>query len=401
LNNLLAGARIKSEAGGGHPPSAANRNLSKKLPKIIVIVGSTASGKSALAIKIAKHLSQHSTGAEIVSADSRQIYRGMDIGTAKPEIQRILGISNFAYSAEAASAAKAGQFLISKQTPNPKSQKLKNLITNPLIAEGISHYLIDIKNPDQEYTVARYKKDCIAAIRKILKKGKLPILVGGTGLYVKAVVENLEIPAVKPNPDLRRKLEQRIEKQGLETLCRELVERDPEAAQTVDAKNPRRVIRALEIAMMTKRPFSSQRKKGQALFDPLKIGIMPPRDEFRKRIEGRVDEMVNNGLVAEVKNLIKKYGTKPAAFDAIGYREIIDYLQAQTNVENFPRKSAILNEAIDVIKKNTLSFAKRQMTWFKKDPEIKWIKNDREALALIEEFLNPAIPLSTPPKKSF
>ena len=297
-------------------------------PKLIVIVGSTASGKSALAIKIARKFN-----CEIVSADSRQIYRRMDIGTAKP----------------------------------PKKEM-----------DEIKHNLIDIKNPNEEYTVADYKKDAVKAIGKIIKDGKLPILAGGTGLYIKAVVENLKIPEVKPNPALRKKLERRIGKEGLEKLFRELVEFDPEAAYIVDGKNPRRVIRALEIALTTKKPFSAQRKKGEPLFDALKIGITIPWEKLREKIETRVDEMVKDGLVNEVDGLIRKYGNKQIAFDAIGYREIISYLNGNIT----------LPEATELIKKNTSAFAKRQMTWFGKDKEIKWIKNEKEAVALVKKFLH-------------
>ncbi len=330
-------------------------------PKLIVVVGPTASGKSALAVKVAKQFD-----GEIVSADSRQIYRGMNIGTAK--------------------------------------------MTKKEMGE-IEHHLINIKNPDEEYTVAQYKKDAVDAIEKIIKRGKLPILAGGTGLYVKAVVENLEIPEVKANAKLRERLEREVDAKGIEHLFRQLVKLDPEAAYIVDGKNPRRVIRALEIAITTKKPFSAQRKKGTPLFDTLQIGIMIPQEKLRKRIETRVDEMVKDGLVNEVNGLIKKYGSKPVAFDAIGYREIIQYLAADKcrskklinadtisiNQPNLHGSVYSLLEAVADIKKKTWAFAKRQMTWFsakgrsasggKKDKEIKWVKNEKEAIGLIKKFL--------------
>mgnify|MGYP001593690091 CR=1 FL=1 len=302
--------------------------MQNHLPKIIVIVGPTASGKTDLAIKLAQKFN-----GEIISADSRQIYKEMDIGTAKPDYE--------------------------------ETRKIK-------------HHLIDIKNPDEDYTVAEYKKDAIAAIEKIIKRGKVPVLAGGTGLYVKAVTDNLEIPSVKPNPALRRKLENKIEKNGLESVYRELLELDPEAAYIVDGKNPRRVIRALEIAISTKKPFSAQRKKGKQLFDALKIGMKISDTELQKRIDKRADEMIKNGLLEEVKKLVKKYGERQVAFDAIGYKEMIAFL----------KKEISLAEAIDSIKKNTRSFAKRQMTWFRKDKEIKWVKDRDEALQLAKKFLN-------------
>jgi len=299
----------------------------EKLPKIIAVVGPTASGKTDLAIKIARKFD-----CEIISADSRQIYKGMDIGTAKPTTAEI---------------------------------------------KAIKHYLIDIKNPDEDYAVAEYKKDAVEAINKIIKKGKTPILVGGTGLYIKAVVENLEIPSVKPDWTLRKKLENKIKKEGLESIYRELIKIDPEAVYIVDGKNPRRVIRALEVAILTKKPFSAQRKKGKQIFETLEIGIKLSDLTLQKRIAKRADEMIKEGLPDEVKKLVKKYGEKQIAFDAIGYKEIISFL----------KKEISLAQASDLIKKNTRAFAKRQMTWFRKDKEINWIEKESDALKLAGKFL--------------
>jgi len=301
--------------------------------KLIVIVGPTASGKTALSIKLAKEYN-----GEVVSADSRQIYRGMDIGTAKP-----------------------------------------------LDLEGVPHWILDIKNPNQNYTVAQYKKDAIKAIKDIQRRGKLPIMVGGTGLYVKAVVENLDIPKIKANPQLREKIEKEAEKNGLNFVFQKLVELDPEAAYIIDSKNPRRVIRALEITLLTKKPFSAQRKSGKPLFNILEIGISIEKEELKERINLRVNEMIMAGLVDEVKGLIKKYpprlgeagGTHVQAFDAIGYREIIDYLANKKTLE----------QAAEEIKMNTWHYAKRQMTWFNADKKIHWIKDCEEAGNLIDSFL--------------
>ena len=288
-------------------------------PQIIVIVGPTASGKTQLAIKLAKKYN-----GEIVSADSRQVYRGMDIGTAKP-------------------------------SPEERRQ--------------IPNHLIDIKNPDEEYTLAEYKKDCLAVIKKILNKGKLPILVGGTGLYVSAVVDNWEIPEVKPNTELRAKLEKELKEKGVRNLYEKLIKLDPEAAYIVDPRNPRRIIRALEIISGSGKLFSEQRKKGKKFFNALKIGLNPPKEELKKRINKRVDEMIKKGLVEEVRGLVQKYGADTPAFDAIGYREIIDCLKNKIS----------LQDAAALMKKNTWTYAKRQMTWFRKDKEIKWINNQKEA----------------------
>ena len=171
------------------------------------------------------------------------------------------------------------------------------------------------------------------------------------------------------------------EKEGLEAVYRELVERDPEAAYIVDGKNPRRVVRALEVTILTNKPFSAQRKKGEKLFKTLKIGVRFPAEVLKKRIYKRADKMVKSGLVGEVKRLVKKYGGRQIAFDAIGYKEIIDYLNEKIS----------LKEAIELMNKNTLNFAKRQMTWFKKDKEIIWVKNLTEANKLVKKFLQSGL----------
>jgi tRNA dimethylallyltransferase len=300
--------------------------------KLIVILGPTASGKTDLSIKLAKKYN-----GEIVSADSRQIYKGMDIGTAKP-----------------------------------------------LDLQGIPHWLLDIKNPNQPYAVGEYKKDAVKIIRQILKRKKLPILVGGTGLYIKAVVDNLDIPRVEANPLLRAKIEKEINEKGLNFIFKKLVKLDPEAAYIVDPKNPRRIVRALEITLLTKKPFSLQRKSGKPLFDILELGINVPKEKLKERINRRVDQMLKNGLVEEVKKLVKKYppsgeagGAHEQAFDAIGYREIIDFLNKKSTAE----------QPAEAIKINTWHYAKRQMTWFKKDKKIIWIESPKEADELCRDWL--------------
>ena len=298
-----------------------------KNKKLIVILGPTASGKTKLAVKLAKEFK-----GEIVSADSRQIYCGLDIGTAKPT----------------------------------KKQQV-----------AVKHYLIDIKKLNQLYSTGQYKKEAIKIINKIIKNNKIPFLVGGTGLYIKAIIDNLEIPTVKPDWKLRNKLELKIKKQGLKALYDQLIKIDPEAAYIIDSNNPRRIIRALEIALKTKKPFSQQRKKGELLFNILEIGLNPIKNKLRKEIEKRTDKMVKIGLVKEVKDLIKIYDKNLPCFDAIGYQEIIDYLEEKTS----------LKEAVSKIKKNTWHYSKRQMTWFKKDKKIHWIKNQKEAERLVKKFL--------------
>lgn len=304
--------------------------MSKKLstkPKIVVVVGPTASGKTGLAIQLAKKFN-----GEVISGDSRQIYRGMDIGTAKPT---------------------------KKET------------------EEIKHYLIDIKNPNETYTAADFKNDALRAIKKILDRGKLPIIAGGTGLYVKAVVDNLDIPAVKPDPAFRAELEHDISTKGLAAVYEKLVRLDPETAYIVDPYNPRRVIRALEITHATKKPFSEQRRKGEQLWHAMKIGIALPRETLVKKIDDRVHAMMREGLVDEVQNLMRRYGADIPALDAIGYREIIDAIKGKCS----------MSEATSAIKQNTRQFARRQLTWFRADPEIRWIETLEEAETLVREFL--------------
>jgi tRNA dimethylallyltransferase len=295
-------------------------------PKIVVVIGPTASGKSSLAVKIARKFN-----GEIVSADSRQIYRGMDIGTAKPPI-----------------------------------------------SQGIPHHLIDIKNPNEDYSAGQYKKDAIRAINEIIEQEKLPILVGGTGLYVSVVINNWEIPKIKENKKLRKKLGKEIKEKGLDFVFRKLIKIDPEAAYIVDPKNPRRVIRALEIAFVSGKKFSQQRKIGKPLYDVLEIGINPPTEILNKRIVERIKKMIRDGLVDEVKKLTKKYGYRCKAFDAIGYREIIDYL----------KKRVTLDEAMNQMDKNTRRYAKRQIIWFKKyNPKTHWVKNYKSAEKMVKQFM--------------
>lgn len=329
-----------------------SKNLStpKYLPNIVVIVGPTASGKSDLAIKLAQKYN-----GEIISADSRQIYTGMNIGTAKPPISP-------------ARPSRAGAKL---SVPTAVGT------SKPVYSCGISHHLIDIKNPNEEYSVAEYKKECLEKIYDILRRKKLPIIVGGTGLYVKAVVDNLKIPEIKANPKLRSELEKELKENGLEHLYQKLLKLDPEAAYIIDPKNPRRVIRALEITLESNKPFSQQREKGAKLFDVLKIGVAVASTKLKKKIGSRVDAMLKDGLVDEVQNLIKQYPLDTSAFEAIGYREIIEYFKLKKT----------LKEAIEEIKQNTWQYAKRQLTWFKADKEINWIKNKGEAERLLRRFV--------------
>ena len=325
------------------------------LPKVIVIVGPTASGKSTLGIKLAQKYN-----GEIISADSRQIYREMNVGTAKP-------IRDHANTKRInANKSRIGNVGLAR-----------NSHTLAFYLHGVPHHLLDIKNPNEEYSVAEYKKEAIDRIFEIIRRKKLPIIVGGTGLYIKAVADNLKIPEVKANPKLRAELELELKEKGIEHLYSKLLKLDPEAAYIIDPKNPRRVIRALEITIESQKPYSAQRQKGEPLFDALKIGLGIPKTKLKRKLEIRVDQMVQNGLVEEVQQLIRRYPLDTPAFEAIGYRELIAYFKLKKS----------LKDAIEEIKQNTWLYAKRQMTWFRADKEIKWIKNQTEAFRLVKKFL--------------
>ncbi len=294
----------------------------KKLPKLIVILGSTATGKTGLATKLAKKFN-----GEIISADSRQIYKEMTIGTAQPTKKEM---------------------------------------------KAIPHYLIDIISPNENFNVALYKKRTLKIIKNIQEKDKVPFLVGGTGLYIQAIVDNILYPKVVQQKRLRKKLEIK-DKKELFQIYKKL---DPKGARFIDKKNKRRLIRAIEVCQITKKPFWDQRRKDRPLFNNLQIGIRLPKKELEKKISKRIEKMFKLGLEKEVKKLIKKYGWI-FSLQTIGYQEWNDYFKRKIE-----KKTVKEN-----IKFHTLQFAKRQMTWFKRDKRIFWIKNYQEAAKLIEKFL--------------
>lgn len=298
-------------------------------PKLIVILGPTASGKSEWAIKLAKKFN-----GEIISADSRQIYRGMDIGTAKP-----------------------------------------------FDRGGVPHHLIDNVNPEEEFTVAQYKKMAIEKIKEIQSQGKIPFLVGGTGLYIQAVVDNLEIPKVVPSQALRRKLEEK----STEELFEDLKRLDPKTAQIIDRKNKRRLIRALEVKILSGISFVSAKKIGEPLFDTLQIGIKISREKLYKNIDKRVEEQIEQGLESEVSNIYEELSKKMPeekiwqlpSMSGICYQEFKEYLEGKID----------LPEVIKLIQLHCRQYARRQLTWFKRDKRIHWVKNLEETEKLISEFL--------------
>ncbi|MDA2936298.1 tRNA (adenosine(37)-N6)-dimethylallyltransferase MiaA [Patescibacteria group bacterium AH-259-L05] len=355
--------------------------MQKQLPKLIIILGPTASGKTELGIRLAKKFD-----GEIISADSRTIYKEMDIGTAKPR-------------------------------PNPALfEKELNMSgrVQALIIQGIPHYMIDIVSLNQEFTVAQFKQRAQKIISDIHKRKKIPFLVGGTMLYIQTLVDNFTIPRVPPDTKLRKKLESIITRKGLEHVYNQLITLDPGAKDFVQYQNPRRIIRALEVCIKTKKPFSQLRKKGKPLFNTLQIGIYTDREKLYKRINMRVDSMVDKGLIQEVKNLYQKYPHNRVLANTICYQEFSPYLSRGLHPRNdkgvkndtssvisqtpsvFPRgerddkkgeREGELLKTIEEIKKNTRHYARRQTTWWKSDKRIHWIQNYTQAQKLVSTFL--------------
>ncbi len=287
--------------------------------KVVVICGPTASGKTALSIELAKKI-----GGEVVSCDSMQIYKDMDIGTAKPTIEEM---------------------------------------------QGIKHYMIDILSPDERYSVADYKVQAKKAIREIIEKGKTPIVVGGTGLYVDSLIYEIEYPNIQFDEKYRAKLEKQVEEKGLEELYKKAEEIDPEAIQKISKNDKKRILRILEIYHATGKNKTEQEKKSREKepeFDYLVYGLNMPREKLYKKIDLRVDVMIKQGLIEEVKKVYKKYRKFPTAMQGLGYKEVVEYLNNNLTKE----------EMIDKIKQETRRYAKRQMTWFRKNKQTIWLDTE-------------------------
>jgi tRNA dimethylallyltransferase len=298
---------------------------------LVVIAGPTASGKTALALALAERL-RPAWEAEVVSADARQVYRLMDIATAKP-------------------------------TPAERAR--------------LPHYLLDVVWPDEALTLADYQAKANAALGAIWARGRLPLLVGGAGLYIRAVVDGLAIPEVAPQPALRAELEALLASEGVAALHTRLTALDPGAAANIDARNPRRLIRALEVCLVTGRPFSEQLGARPTPYRPLFFGLNMARDALYARADARSDAMLAAGLVAETEALLARgYSWELPSMSSLGYREVGAYLRGE----------ASLVEAMARFKRATHSYIRRQLTWFRRDERITWLDAAQPSEALAEQI---------------
>ena len=276
--------------------------------RVIAVVGATASGKTSYAIELAKKIN-----GEIISADSRLVYKGMDIGTAKPTIDEM---------------------------------------------QEIPHYMIDVVEPEYNYSVGLYVKEAKKHITDIISRGKVPIVAGGTGLYFRVLLENYDLPDVKPDYELRKELSS----YSYEELLEMLTKLDEKAANSVEKNDKKKLIRYIEIIKLAGKPLDLVRGVKEKEFNVEWVGLNFPREILYDRINKRVDLMIEQGLIAETKKLLQKHGRISNITDTIGYREVISYLDGELS----------LDEAKDKLKQNTRNYAKRQLTWFRKNEQINW-----------------------------
>lgn len=317
----------------------SSHNLMRKetatLPKVIMIVGPTTSGKTEWGVRLAKKFD-----GEVISADSRQIYRHMTVGTAKP----------------------FGEW---------KFSGLRRVFH----VEGVPHHLIDFLNPGKTFTAAEFRDRAMKHVKEIARAGKVPMVVGGTGLYIDVLAHNFSIPRIPPNKKLRASFEEKT----TEDLVAWLGKLDPDAAASIDVHNKRRIIRALEVCILSGEQFSKQKKKGDPVFNILKIGISVPREVLYERIEQRIETMVAQGLEEEVRFLVKhKYGWNLPSMSGIGYRQFRPYLEGKMT----------LATVMAQLKQDTRKYAKRQTTWFKRDTNIVWCTDIKTAEERIRTFLS-------------
>lgn len=346
-------------------------NMQSASPKIIVICGPTASGKSDVAIRLAKKFS-----GEVISADSRQIFKGMDIGTGKISRDSKVELLNY----QSSTLGKAAYF-----------------------SNSIPHYLIDVANPMEDFNVSHFKKAATVAIEDILSRGKLPIICGGTGFWIDALVNNIDFPEVEPDPELRSMLRSK----STQELFAMLSKLDPERAKTIDKNNPVRLIRAIEIAKKLgkvpplcrhpelvsgssgtlKQAQTLKQVQGDITYEFLQIGIDVPREVLNEKIKKRLDDRFHEGMVAEVENLHNPPaggGVSWEWMEKIGleYRWLARYLQGQFSMEDMREKLYF-----DII-----HYAKRQMTWLKRDKNIIWLSNYEDIEKYAKDFLKAERP---------
>lgn len=276
--------------------------------RVIAVVGATASGKTSYAIELAKKIN-----GEIISADSRLVYKGMDIGTAKPTIDEM---------------------------------------------QEIPHYMIDVVEPEYNYSVGLYVKEAKKHITDIISRGKVPIVVGGTGLYFRVLLENYDLPDVKPDYELRKELSS----YSYEELLEMLTKLDEKAVNSVEKNDKKKLIRYIEIIKLAGKPLDLVRGVKEKEFNVEWVGLNFPREILYDRINKRVDLMIEQGLIDETKKLLQKHGRISNITDTIGYREVLSYLDGKLS----------LDEAKDKLKQNTRNYAKRQLTWFRKNEQINW-----------------------------
>ncbi len=300
-------------------------------PKIVVVVGPTASGKSSFAMDIARKFD-----GEIVNADSMQVYEYMDVGTAKP-------------------------------TSEERAR--------------VKHHMIDLVKPDKEFNVGVYVRGAKKVIEKLFKSNKHIIVVGGTGLYIKALVRGL-VDVHGGSIKIRNDLEKEIECFGLNSLHDKLIKIDKDAADRIHPNDRVRIVRALEVFYQTDQTITELQKKHgfkESPYEALLVGIYHERGELYKKIDDRVDKMIKNNLIAEVDTLLKQgYGSELKSMQSLGYKEITQYILGNDT----------LADAVSLLKRNTRRYAKRQFTWFKKDEAVNWLSDRNEMLRLVEKFYN-------------
>ncbi|MCC6187806.1 MAG: tRNA (adenosine(37)-N6)-dimethylallyltransferase MiaA [Anaerolineales bacterium] len=310
-------------------PAGAEVGASDERPLALLLVGPTAAGKTAVALELAARLP-----IEIISADSRYLYRGLDIGTAKP---------------------------------------------SPAEQAAVPHHLIDVTTPDQPWSLAQFQSAALAALAGVQARGRLPVLVGGTGQYVRAVAEGWRLPPGDPAGVTRAALERQLAEAGLPALVARLREVDPASAARVDLRNPRRVIRALEVVITTGASFIAQRGRHPPPYRFVWTGLTLPRPELYARIDARIDAMLAAGLVDEVRRLAAQgYTWDLPAMSAVGYRQIGAYLRGETDLPG----------AVQAIRRATRQLVRRQANWFKRsDPAIGWFLAETGAAAKLAGFL--------------